>query len=466
MASRRTSLHMVVALLLPLATAGFQWVLWKYIDPYVWFLFFPTVFFSSRIGGKTAGIISTVISAALVEYIFIPPTFALSGKDPHNLFTVAVFVFMGILFSYTHERLIKAETAEQKVQEENSALREQLQAAIIDQLKSERQQARKALYDNRAKLEAAFSSMSDAVFISDVNGRCIEFNESFVSFYRFGNEEECAAALADHSAFMEFYLPGGEMVPEADWPVSRALRGESVTGGEYTLRRADTGETWVGSYNYAPIYDDDGIIAGSVTTCRDITEQKRIAELVSSERTMLRTLIDAIPDLVWLKDPNGVYLTCNHEFEKLYGSAEADIVAKTDYDFVDAELADFFRENDRRAIAAGGPSTNDEWLTFANTGERRLYATIKTPMIDPDGRVIGVLGVARDITALEVARQELELRNEELERFDRASIGRELAMIQLKQQVNDLSRQMGLPLPYRLDFTDQAIPEAGGVMSE
>ena len=78
--------------------------------------------------------------------------------------------------------------------------------------------------------------------------------------------------------------------------------------------------------------------------------------------------------------------------------AEADIVGKTDHDFVDEDLADFFRENDRKALAAGGPTSNEEQITFADDGRQAFLETIKSPMFDADGKLIGILGIGRDIT--------------------------------------------------------------------
>ncbi len=409
--------YICIALLLPFVTGGIQWLLWEYIEPYVWFLFFPTIFFSSRIGGKHAGIISTIVSAVLVEYIFIPPHYTLAGKDPHNLLTVVIFLFMGTIFGYTHERLNNARLAEQKAQEENSALREQFQNALIDQLKSERQQARDELHSNRARLEAALASMDDALYVSDTEGQCIHFNDAFATFHKFRSKDECARNLAAYPELLEVYLPDGTLVPPEHWAVPRALRGESATSAEFILRRRDTDETWVGCYNFAPIRNTDGAIVGTVVTARDITDRKEAEKTLFAERTMLRTLIDTIPDLMWLKDPDGVYLACNPEFEKFFGAAEADIVGKTDYDYVDSSLADFFRENDQRAIAAGRPSTNDEWVTYASDGKKRFLAVIKTPMFAQDGSLIGVLGIARDITALKQAEEELARKNDYMEQF-------------------------------------------------
>lgn len=121
-----------------------------------------------------------------------------------------------------------------------------------------------------------------------------------------------------------------------------------------------------------------------------------------------RGLITAIPDLVWIKDPQGVYLACNEAFELFFGAKESEIVGKTDYDFVDRELGDFFRLHDKKAMEADKPSINEEWLTIAATGERQLVETIKTPVKNDAGILIGVLGVARNITDRKQAEDELK----------------------------------------------------------
>ncbi len=131
--------------------------------------------------------------------------------------------------------------------------------------------------------------------------------------------------------------------------------------------------------------------------------------------THLHTLLQTLPDLVWLKDQHGVYLSCNTRFERFFGAREADIVGKTDYDFVERELADSFREHDKKAMAAGGPSVNEEWIPFADDGHRELLETIKTPMFNASGKLIGVLGIGRDITARKRAEAELTQHREHLE---------------------------------------------------
>ncbi|MBI9069669.1 MAG: PAS domain S-box protein [Salinivirgaceae bacterium] len=121
-------------------------------------------------------------------------------------------------------------------------------------------------------------------------------------------------------------------------------------------------------------------------------------ERVEESINRLHTLINTIPDLVWLKDINGIYLECNNRFESFFGSERKDIVGKTDYDFVSKDLADFFKLHDKAAMNAGKSTTNEEQIAFASDGHKEYLETIKTPLHDIDGNVVGVLGIGRNIS--------------------------------------------------------------------
>lgn len=163
---------------------------------------------------------------------------------------------------------------------------------------------------------------------------------------------------------------------------------------------------------------------------------------------LLRTLVSTIPDLIWLKDSEGVYLACNAMFERFFGASEAAIIGKTDYAFLDRELADFFREHDRKAMLADAPSVNTEWVTFADDGHKALLETIKTPMRDSVGRLIGVLGIARDITANHEFQEQLAAQVAELRRWREATLGREMRILELKREVNELLAEQARPPRY------------------
>ncbi len=101
-------MRLAVALLIPLAAFGVQWTFWSAIQPYVWFLFFPAVFFSSWIGGFWGGLASTILSAGLVRYFFISPQYTFWLDRPMAFVSIGIFLGMGLLFSLSHERLRKA----------------------------------------------------------------------------------------------------------------------------------------------------------------------------------------------------------------------------------------------------------------------------------------------------------------------------------------------------------------------
>ncbi|SLM32492.1 putative Related to two-component system sensory/regulatory protein (Ntr family) [Desulfamplus magnetovallimortis] len=136
--------------------------------------------------------------------------------------------------------------------------------------------------------------------------------------------------------------------------------------------------------------------------------RRRAEKKLKKSEGHLRSLINTIPDLIWLKDEDGVYISCNSRFERFFGAKEADIKGKTDYDFLDRKVADSFREKDLAAIRSGKPQINEEEIVYADDGHRELLEKIKTPMYDSASQLIGVLGVARDITARKSAEESLK----------------------------------------------------------
>jgi PAS domain S-box-containing protein len=196
--------------------------------------------------------------------------------------------------------------------------------AVIFRDITERNKAEEALRESRTKLEAAFASMTDAIFISDAQGRFIDFNDSFATFHRFKNREECSRTFAEYPDILDVFMADGTPAPLDMWAVPRALRGETVTDAEYILQRKDTGETWVGSYSFAPIRDRDGVIVGSVVIGRDITSRKAVETELSHQREMLQQIFDNIPVLLVTWDPHLKQFTLNSYAEQVLGWTTAD----------------------------------------------------------------------------------------------------------------------------------------------
>ncbi|ACE93865.1 MULTISPECIES: sensor domain-containing protein [Rhizobium] len=139
---------------------------------------------------------------------------------------------------------------------------------------------------------------------------------------------------------------------------------------------------------------------------RDITERKHAEGTTIEARARLLSVLQTIPDMVWLKDVTGKYLLCNHAFEELVGKAEAEIVGKTDYDLFTPELAQFFRDKDEEAMQAGRILINEERFTAHEDGRSTLLETRKVPVFT-GGKLMGILGVARDITELDTSRKKI-----------------------------------------------------------
>ena len=188
---------------------------------------------------------------------------------------------------------------------------------------TEYKHAEENIMAGKAMLEAALASMSDAVFISDTSGTFTNVNEAFATFHRFRNKEECAKTFDEYQKFLEVYWITGELVPEEQWAVPRALRGETGTGVEFRLQRKDSGETWYGSYNYAPIRNKEGLIVGSVVTGRDISNRKaaeeKIKDYVKQLEIAMQSTLQAVANVVEAHDP----YTAGHE--RRVGIIAADI---------------------------------------------------------------------------------------------------------------------------------------------
>ena len=183
---------------------------------------------------------------------------------------------------------------------------------------------------SRQRLQAALASMTDAVFISDAAGQFIDFNDAFATFHRFKNKAECLKTFAEYPDILDVFLPNGKLAPVEMWAVPRALRGECVQNAEYSLRRKDTGETWVGSYSFSPIRDPAGVIVGSVVVGRDITELKQAEAALRESEEKFSQIFDFSPVAISLTaQKEGRYVAVNAAWLKLYEWSREEVVGRT-----------------------------------------------------------------------------------------------------------------------------------------
>lgn len=174
----------------------------------------------------------------------------------------------------------------------------------------------------------------------------------------------------------------------------------------------------VGVANKKNDYDDSDVM--QLTLLMDsvwkVVERRRVESELFHQSALLRSIIDSIPDLIFYKDVNSVYLGCNKAFEQFSGRPEQEQTGKTDFDFFDHDLAEFFRTKDREMLAGGQARSNEEWVTYPD-GRQVLLDTLKTPYCNAEGELLGLVGISRDITERKQREREIEEKNAELERF-------------------------------------------------
>ena len=174
---------------------------------------------------------------------------------------------------------------------------------------------------------------------------------------------------------------------------------------------------------------------------------------------LLFTISDNSSDAMFAKDLQGRYLLFNRETARIIDKPAEHALGHDDAALFPPQQAAMIRANDLRVIAEQRINTYEEALSTVD-GER-IYLATKGPLRDADGRIIGMFGISRDITERKQAESELHRNMEELARFNRVAVDRELDMIRLKQRVNELSRQLGQTPPHALDFVDP--PAAGEI---
>ncbi len=257
---------------------------------------------------------------------------------------------------------------------------------------TERRQAEEAAREAGVKLETALASMADAVSISDLEGRFLEFNDSFATFHRFADKSECARTFAEYPDILDVFLPTGEPATVDQWAVPRALRGETAVNAEYILRRKDTGVTWVGSYNLAPLRDADGRIFGSVVTARDITAQKAAVDKLIESEERFRTVFEASPDAILVRKPGGCFLEANQVALDRYGYTREELLSMRPEDLVPPRLAGEVDGVIQEALRTGVPI---EWAHMRKDGTEipvelllRVFNLNGTPCIYASARDI------------------------------------------------------------------------------
>jgi two-component system, sensor histidine kinase and response regulator len=155
---------------------------------------------------------------------------------------------------------------------------------------------------------------------------------------------------------------------------------------------------------------------------QDSAANARIAQLeeqLHRQQGTIAALIDSIPDPMFYKDTQGVYVGCNHAFAEMMGKARGQIIGHTINDFRNEKAAAVVTARDREVLSTHRKNSFEAWIDYAD-GRRLLFDIVRTPLWDPHGRLIGILGLARDITQRKRAEEALQLAKEAAEASTRA----------------------------------------------
>ena len=166
------------------------------------------------------------------------------------------------------------------------------------------------------------------------------------------------------------------------------------------------GEEKIISWSNTSIDDEDGNSALLMCIGQDITERQKADEKLRKSEEKYRTLVQNLPQRIFIKDYNLVYTSCNESFANDIGINSDEIAGKTDYDFFSDKLADKYRADDKRVMETGITENIEE--RYIRDEKEIWVSTSKTPLKDEQGNVIGILGIFWDITERKVAEQELK----------------------------------------------------------
>ena len=196
-----------------------------------------------------------------------------------------------------------------------------------------------------------------------------------------------------------------------------------LDSGEPVINREEPGRNSQGNPIWrlttkVPLRDNNGQVVGLVGIGRDITERKRAEEVMAEERNLLRTLIDNLPDYIYVKNAGGQFVAANIAVVRQMGFASEDeLVGKSDWDLFPRELAARYYADEQAMIQSGQGLYDYEGPTVDMNKEEkdRWVSTSKVLLRDTQGKITGFVGIGRDITDRKRVESELNSRKQYFE---------------------------------------------------
>ena len=264
---------------------------------------------------------------------------------------------------------------------------------IIESL--ERKQAEKTLQSSEANLRKIVEKNADGIFIVDRDGLVRYVNPATEALFGCKAEELI-----------------GELF---GFPLM------ACEGTEIEIIRRDGGGIRVAEVRLVEMeWEEKNAYLASV---HDITKRKQVEQALRQSESKYKTLAENLPQKIFLKDRDSIYISCNEHYANDLRIAPADIAGKTDYDFYPKELAEKYRADDKRIMGLGKTEEIEE--TYIQNGNEMFIQTVKTPIKDEKGNTLGILGIFWDITERKRAADEMATLQEQLRQSQKMeAIGR------------------------------------------
>ena len=200
---------------------------------------------------------------------------------------------------------------------------------------------------------------------------------------------------------------------------------ELMKGGEPLINKLEHIKTSEG-YKYVtatkiPLKDESGKCIGMVGLSRDVTKQHLIEKELEYEKELLNLLMNNVPDRIYFKDLESKYIRINEALCKSFGAQEQkEVIGKTDYHFFSKEIANALRFNEKKIFATGIPLINRIDSEKLEDGTNIWLSTTKVPIKNDEDEIIGLVGISRDVTSQELAKQRFQHAKEKAEEANKA----------------------------------------------
>jgi PAS domain S-box-containing protein len=283
----------------------------------------------------------------------------------------------------------------------------------------------------RAYAESLIKNAPDPVFVSDLEGKILQANDAVSQLLGFRQDEVLEQSL---SRFIS---------PEETMEFTAALREvveRGVTRNAVLNPRSASGEVIPTSLNAAALRDPDGNVIGAIGVLRDMRE-------LDKARAYAESLIENAPDPVFVSDLEGKILQANEAVSQLLGFRTDEVVEQSLSRFISPEETREFTAALREVVERG--VTRNARLNPRSASGEVIPTTLNASALrDSDGKVIGAIGILRDMRAyeevvrdLEQSKTELQEKILDLEKFEEVVVGRELKMIALEKDLELLQKE-------------------------